>query len=55
MDQTTPSQAHETNPWDLNPDSGLTSGLPIYAYTSEDFFAQEQTELFAKTCNSKQP
>jgi hypothetical protein len=50
MDQTTPSQAHETNP-----DSGLTSGLPDYAYTSEDFFAQEQTELFAKTCNSKQP
>ena len=30
-------------------ESGLASGLPNYAYTSEDFFRMEQEQLFART------
>jgi choline monooxygenase len=43
-------------------DSGPASGLPNYAYTSEEFFAAEQEQLFAKTwtcignaCNVPEP
>jgi len=43
-------------------ESGLASGLPNYAYTSEDFFRLEQEQLFARTwtcigngCNIPEP
>ncbi|MDH3636493.1 MAG: aromatic ring-hydroxylating dioxygenase subunit alpha [Gammaproteobacteria bacterium] len=43
-------------------ESGLASGLPNHAYTSEDFFRMEQEQLFARTwtcigngCNIPEP
>ena len=30
-------------------ESGLASGLPNYAYTSDEFYRAEQEQLFAKT------
>jgi hypothetical protein len=60
MDQSPSAQTDEAEL--VDPNSGLTTGLPNYAYTSEDFFAREQTELFAKTwtcignaCNVPEP
>jgi len=62
MDQSPSTQTSAPGTEAANLDSGLATGLPNYAYTSEDFFAREQTELFAKTwtcignaCNVSEP